>query len=124
MNLPTFRKRHRDFDEDQGTAIGALWQQMERFGVFTTNEIINEPLVYPYLVVCYGYKCKKGEACLTEKEFKLYGRKMMKNRLPNEIRFQIEDDIKLLGDDLINQYREAVRQLKEEAGEYQKTEVN
>jgi len=123
MNLPTFRKRHRDFDEDQGTAIGALWQQMERFGVFTTNEIINEPLVYPYLVVCYGYKCKKGEACLTEKEFKSYGKKLVKNRLPNEIRFKIEDDIKLLGDDLINQYREAVRQLKEE-GEYQKTEVN
>ena len=48
---------------------------------------------------------------------------MMKNRLPNEIRFQIEDDIKLLGDDLINQYREAIRQLKEE-GDYQKTEVN
>jgi len=122
MNLPIFHRRQCDFEESQGTAMGALWQQMERVGVFTTEEIINEPLVYPYLVVCYGYKCKKGEACLTEKEFKKYGKKLVKNKLPIEIRFQIEDDIKLLGDDLVNQYYEAVRQLKEE--KQQISEVN
>lgn len=114
MKIPIFTKRRYDLDEAEGTAIGALWQQMEKHGTFTTEEIIHEPVTYACLVVCYGYKCKKGETSLSESDFNKFGIKLIKHKLPNDIQFQIEDEIKVLGDELLKQYRIAVCQLKEE----------
>lgn len=100
--------KHKMIDPDsEGKAIGALWQQIERNGVFTFEEITNDSMTYPFLVVCYGYACKNGKSSISEKEFKSNAKNIIKNKISNELRFRIEDDMRLLCDDLIVQYRKA-----------------
>jgi hypothetical protein len=105
----------KDLDEKEGKLIGGLWQWMEKRSTFTTDDVFNDNEVYIWIILIYGVRVKKGICKINEKQFKQYAKSMLRGKpLPDEIRFDVEDELRSITTELTEEYKKVAKELKEE----------
>lgn len=103
-------------DEKEGKLIGGLWQWMEKQSCFTPDDIFKDKEVFIWLIFIYGFRVKRGLCKITEKQFKNIKKKLALGKpLPDDIRFDVEDELRSIATELTEEYKKAAKELKEES---------
>lgn len=101
--------------EKEGSLIGGLWQWMEKRAAFTVDEIFKAKDVFVWIILIYDIRSKQGLTKLTPKDFKKFAKPLARGKpLPDDIRFEVEDELRDMTTNLIAEYRKAIDELNAE----------